>query len=314
MKQNKQSRRFWQCQAFASIASLGLAACSQLLNDVAVAPVEGVRGPTDADFVQLLYEDNPAVTTLVDAAIALAVLNGVSESEAVAAAASQLLRSAELTISLSEVPQPADIDFIEPRGTLDVAEIATILSASRFPCPEPPLDFLAATVGNLLGDRVDIEPEDIQSIPGGVTANLDNLPKLPTGSDDELGGCPLGLPVVPGEPFDRTFDRSVGPGDNSDLYQIAIARPVQLTVTIDAPEGGTLLDSIALQVVEDRNGNRAIDTGEIVASSDRPELEPEEIVTQLDAGDYTIQILYPGNPGVLASGTSYQLRVIIEPE
>lgn len=264
--------------------------------------------------MHLLYEGNPDTTTLADAAIALAIANGLTDAESVSAAANRLLQSNELEIAIDPVPQPSAIDFVRPGEAVDLVDVAAILGASKFPCPSPPPTFLAEVVTFLLGEPSAIAPDDLQPIPGGLLTASGNPPSLPNGLDDAIGGCPLGLPVESGEPFEQSFARSVGPGDLSDVYQIAIPQPSRLTASVTGTTTETLQDRVALQVVRDFNGNGSIDSGDIVASSDRPDFASEFVSVPLEVATYYIQILYPGSQTGLGLGTSYRLQLSVSPD
>ncbi|MEO0854058.1 MAG: hypothetical protein AAFY15_11230 [Cyanobacteria bacterium J06648_11] len=299
----------WMASAIALCWTIS--ACGDRLSSTAIVPNAELKNVSTT----LLFEGNSDTTTLADAAIALAIANGLADTETVSEAATQLLQSDGLEIiALDSVPQPSEIDFARPRGAVDLVEVATILGASKFPCPNPPPSFLAEVVNLLLGNSSELSPSDLQPIPGGLPSDSDNPPLLPKGIDDAIGGCPLGLPVEPGESFEQSFERSVGPEDLSDVYQIAIAQPSLLNVRVTGIATETLQDRIAVQVVRDFNSNGSIDPGDIVARSDQPDLASESVSVPLEAATYFIQVLYPGGQPGLELGTSYRLQLSIRAE
>lgn len=328
--QNRQSQsqqsRLWRWTS-TFIISAGLVGCGTSLNDVAVAPTANANSSSaiasndatddnNTNSISLLYENNPSLTTIGDAAIALAILNGLdgqSDAPALAAGANQLLGVGGPAGSINPVPTATSIDFVAPRGPVDLTEIAVITSATRFPCPNPPSPFLAEAASFLLGTPGAIAPDAVRPIPGGPTPETDNPPKLPTGADDSISSCPLTLPIVPRESFDRTFERAVGPDDVSDSYQISLVLPARLVVNVSGIAGAVLTDSVALRVVRDANRDGEIDPEEILATSDRPGVEPEFLDIGLASGEYFVQVLYPGESGQVANGTGYSLRAQVEP-
>jgi uncharacterized protein (DUF2141 family) len=102
----------------------------------------------------------------------------------------------------------------------------------------------------------------------------------------------------------QTFSDWVGISDKQDFYSFNLSNRSSLNLTVD-----TLTADANVQLIQDKNNNGVIDSGETIKTSARTGTSAESIVTNLNAGRYFIRVYNSGN-----AETNYNLRVFATPD
>jgi uncharacterized protein (DUF2141 family) len=102
----------------------------------------------------------------------------------------------------------------------------------------------------------------------------------------------------------QTFGDWVGTLDTQDFYSFTLSNRSALNLAVD-----TLTANADVQLIQDRNNNGAIDSGEVITTSAIAGTSAESIVRNLDAGRYFIRVYNSAN-----SETNYNLKVFATPD
>jgi Calpain family cysteine protease/Bacterial pre-peptidase C-terminal domain len=102
----------------------------------------------------------------------------------------------------------------------------------------------------------------------------------------------------------QTFGDWVGTLDTQDFYRFSLGNRSALNLAVD-----TLTANADVQLIQDRNNNGVIDSGETITTSARTGTSAESIARNLDAGNYFIRVYNSAN-----SETNYNLRVSATPD
>ncbi|MEO1132572.1 MAG: hypothetical protein AAFX40_07690 [Cyanobacteria bacterium J06639_1] len=153
--------------------------------------------------VSLLFENNPAETTLVDTALFLAVLNlpdAEITSDTSATAAAALLGDPDALPTVNPAITPSStiglMDFVQPVPGLDLSDGAAILAASQQ--TQTDADGLIADINALLGTPG--ETRSLARLPGEdlPVDNADNLEFIDLPTTVSIFDIASGVPI-PGE-------------------------------------------------------------------------------------------------------------------
>lgn len=239
-------------KSFLFTLGLGLASCSQGTVETGLNPqrvvdearVEQLRNliiEASQEPDARLFQGDPERVTLIDVAVAFALLQQPSASASDLVATVNLLTGANIT-ELNPTPALADIAaFVDPPGSLDLRDVAIFFG--KLQQPNAGANELALLVSNLTG--MSVAPADILIVPGSsppatsalVTTAVDEDGENPAAcslreaiiannTQSDFGGCGTPMGMI-------TFEPNLG-----DITLLAEPELITQDVVIDGSGGG----------------------------------------------------------------------------